>query len=274
LLYSTVLTLRARGEGPPKTNLGYQAYAAVLALIGESDPALASALHDTEGAKPLTVSPPWSARRLDSGGQDGNGRLHRIRITALSDEVFSALAQSVLLNDRSKPLRVADASFDVLGLATTPKESRLAACSAFKELLRKAEPRSAVSLRFVTPTTFRSGGRRNVIFPDTGLLFRSYVARWNALSPERLPESLGEVASERLFIARYALRTAMLDFGGYSEAGFVGVCEVRAQEGTPAETLCAFQALADFAVFAGTGAKTAMGMGQTRTGSDVRSLSH
>ena len=264
MLYSTVLTLRARGEGPPKTNLGYQAYAAVLALIGESDPALASALHDTEGAKPLTVSPPWSTRRLESGGEGGGGRLRRIRITALSDEVFSTLAQSVLDHDRGKPVHLSEGSFDVMGLATTPKESRLAACTTFAALIREAEPRSTVSLRFVTPTTFRSGGRRNVIFPDPGLLFRSYVARWNALSPERLPESLGEVASERLFIARYALRTAMLNFGSYSEVGFVGVCEVRAQEGTAAEALCAFQALAGFAPFAGTGAKTAMGMGQTR----------
>jgi len=265
VLYSTVLTLRARGEALAQTNLGHQVYAAVLALIGEADPALASALHDTEGPKPLTVSPPWRARpRAEAGSDDSNGRLFRVRITALSDEVFSALAHSVLMHDRTRPLRVADALFDLQGLATTPKESRLAACTAFKELLRKAEPRSAVSLRFVTPTTFRSGGRRNVIFPEPGLLFRSYLARWNALSPERLPESLGEVASERLFIARYALRTAMLDFGGYSEAGFVGRCEVRAQEGTPAEALCAFQALASFAFFAGTGAKTAMGMGQTR----------
>jgi len=265
MLYSSVLTLRAREERPAQTNMGYQVYAAVLALVEEADPALASALHDTDGPKPLTVSPLWRTRhRLSSGNDDGQGNLHHIRITALSDEAFAALARSVLEHDPAEPMRVGEASFDLVRLATTPTESRLAACTSFKALLQEAEPSPTIGLRFLTPTTFRSGGRRNVIFPEPGLLFRSYLARWNALSPERLPESLGEVASERLFIARYALRTAMLDFGSYSEAGFVGSCEVRAQEGTPAEALCAFQALASLAFFAGTGAKTAMGMGQTR----------
>lgn len=265
MLYSTVLTLRAREERPAQPNLGHQVYAAVLALIGEADAGLVSALHDTDGPKPLTVSPLWRARRRpDSGDDDGDGRFHRIRVTALSDEVFSALARSVLEHDGREPVRLGEALFDLVGLATTPKESRLAACASFKALLSEAEPRPTMSLRFLTPTTFRSGGRRNVIFPDPGVLFRSYLARWNALSPERLPESLGDIATARLFISRYALRTAMLDFGSYSEAGFVGSCELRAHEGTPAEALCAFQALARFAFFAGTGAKTAMGMGQTR----------
>ena len=74
-----------------------------------------------------------------------------------------------------------------------------------------------------------------------------------------LPQLIGEVD-----IARYKLRTQMMDFRSYRQLGFVGECEFGVRKGLCEEALGALQVLADFSVFAGVGYKTTMGLGQTR----------
>jgi CRISPR/Cas system endoribonuclease Cas6 (RAMP superfamily) len=59
------------------------------------------------------------------------------------------------------------------------------------------------------------------------------------------------------------LETAFLSFGAYSETGCIGNTAYSFHEVNAAD-LRAINALADFAEYAGVGAKTSMGMGQAR----------
>ena len=74
---------------------------------------------------------------------------------------------------------------------------------------------------------------------------------------------MDDVGSEVL-VSRYRLETKMLAFNNYQELGFLGSCVYSANDDVPEDKLRTLNALADFAFFCGTGAKTTMGMGQTR----------
>jgi CRISPR-associated endoribonuclease Cas6 len=65
-------------------------------------------------------------------------------------------------------------------------------------------------------------------------------------------------------ITRYRLESKIWDFGSYQEVGFTGVCRFEIEKNVSNDKVVILNALADFAQFCGTGAKTTMGMGQTR----------
>ena len=75
---------------------------------------------------------------------------------------------------------------------------------------------------------------------------------------------MSDLAERATRIAKYKLETRILHFGSYQEIGFEGKCTVEIAPEVPEETVRSLNALADFAFYCGTGAKTAMGMGQTR----------
>lgn len=65
-------------------------------------------------------------------------------------------------------------------------------------------------------------------------------------------------------LSRYKLQTRILHFINYQEVGFEGECSFEITDDTDEERLKWLNTLADFAFYCGTGAKTTMGMGQTR----------
>ena len=77
-----------------------------------------------------------------------------------------------------------------------------------------------------------------------------------------------------LRISNYRLATRLMDFGSYSELGFNGQATYECSDNIPVEHVKSLNALADFAFYAGVGAKTTMGMGQCRRSEDARALSH
>lgn len=69
---------------------------------------------------------------------------------------------------------------------------------------------------------------------------------------------------EEIRVSRFALLTNAIHFPGYQEIGFEGECVFELPGRITDEEVRYLNALADFAFYCGTGAKTAMGMGQTR----------
>lgn len=265
MLYSLVLHLRALKDASVRATLGYQAYALFLAILRRADPALAQQLHSGEGVKPFTVGAIQGPPRREAGKTLvlKQGAPYRLRLTFLEDGLFASFLHALLQHQATAPLRLDTAEFVVEEVLTTSPSSRWAGCRDFADLLAEAKPREQVTLHFVSPTTFRSGGRRNVLFPTPALVFGSYLARWNAFSPVKLPPHLAKLFEEALIISRYSLRSRMLDFGRYQEAGFQGSCEFQTIRDLPEDDRIALDALSRFAFFCGTGAKTTMGMGQT-----------
>jgi CRISPR-associated endoribonuclease Cas6 len=129
-------------------------------------------------------------------------------------------------------------------------------------LLTSARPTRWITLSFCSPTGFRSRNRTGLI-PPPRLCFEGWLRKWNTFAEVVLPEApLLEYVEGQVKVVRAELRQKKWDFGGIFESGVVGkvVWEV---EGRPQAPSRLVSALADYAHYCGTGAKTAQGMGQT-----------
>jgi CRISPR-associated endoribonuclease Cas6 len=260
---------------------GYQAYGLFLKLLRSRWPDVSERLHKDEGPKPFTLSPVRFAP-LTTGLS--NGKLPQkgpslkppgpigaeIRITCLDESLMEKLIDSIVSLPNGGVVALGEKPFRVKALATRPGARRGCRVSSFEELYQASEATAGapigsgplLTMRFAAPTTFRSGGQRNVVFPTARLVFNSLLARWNYYAPSQLRLSLPPDLDELVTPQSYRLSTRLVDFGAYQERGLVGTCRYELAPGADAALRKAVGALAGFAYFAGVGAKTTMGMGQ------------
>jgi len=241
---------------------GYHAYSLFLNIIRTSDPALAEKLHAGEQVKPFTVS-------ILNGKMPRNGAqftispdvIFSLRLTFMDSDIFSHFLDGAM-RWGDKPIEIAGVPFRVEEVVTAPREDIPVSFESFQGILDAAYNSRQIDLEFITPTVFRSGGKRNNIFPEPTLVIGSYLNKWQALSPVRLDSDLNSYF-DKINIIRYRLESKIWDFGSYQEVGFTGVCRFEIDKNIPDDKVVLINALANFAQFCGTGAKTTMGMGQT-----------
>lgn len=270
-VYSVKVTLRPLQEAVISPAHGYQLNALLLKILRLSAPAVAEELHDSDSAKPFTVS-------LLQGRSAPGERGFRVspesaynwRLTFLKSEIFTHFLAGALKWE-SQPAEVGPATFLMEEINPALPRDYLTGFSSYGAILDHASARYQIEMEFLSPTAFRSSGKRNVIFPDPSLVFGSYFNRWQAFSPVKLDDAL-TLWLEKMLVARYRLETRILDFGSYQEVGFSGRCRFLLDKSTPQEVVIGINALADFAFYCGTGAKTTMGMGQTRRVKGARNV--
>ncbi len=184
-----------------------------------------------------------------------------LRLTFMDSTIFSHFMDGAL-RWGDKPVEIAGVPFRVEEVVTAPRDGMPVSFESFQGILDGADTSREINLEFITPTVFRSGGRRNNIFPEPTLVFGSYLNKWQALSSVRLD---GELNShfDKINITRYRLESKIWDFGSYQEVGFTGSCRFEIDKNVPDDKVVFMNALANFAQYCGTGAKTTMGMGQT-----------
>jgi CRISPR-associated endoribonuclease Cas6 len=146
------------------------------------------------------------------------------------------------------------------------------AFNSFQGILDVGDISRRIDLQFLTPTVFRSGGKRNNVFPEPDLVFGSYWNKWQTLSPVKLDGDLNS-HFDKINITRYRLETGIWDFGSYQEVGYSGACRFEIDRNLSDDKVAFINALADFAQFCGTGAKPTMGIGQTRRVDNAGSVS-
>lgn len=271
MLYSVVLNLIAKEHAELSSTQGYHSYALFLSLLQGVAPEVSKQLHDVDGTKPFTISP-LRGRFIARGRKVSAKRTFWLRFTFLDDSLFPHLAHALLKHGNDRELRLGPAAFKLEEIVTHPQGSPWAAFDRFEDIHEHASLDRKVTLEFSSPTAFRSSGKRNFAFPLPDLVFGSYLTRWNAHSPIKFDERLRDYLSENIIPARYNIETRILDFGSYQEVGFEGICTFIISESVPQDVVQQLNALADFAFYAGTGAKTTMGMGQTRRINYARSL--
>lgn len=244
-----------------------------LALVDRFHAQWAEDLHGVEtGARAYTVSPFYQP--LNSPLADGDtigdralrsGRLRADETIALrvsiADEAKGAalltalprLAEALpaLGGARCRLERIPRAALDDPDLLVTDWQ-RLAA----------APPARKLYLEFTTPTTFISQGEQSPM-PTPERLWRSWLMQWtaNTGSAPYGPTETGWVYPR---ISAYNLHTAPFRLKGGVFIGFVGELVLSFASDVPAGIRSGMTALAGIADFFGTGAKTTMGMGQTR----------
>ncbi|MEC4813696.1 MAG: CRISPR system precrRNA processing endoribonuclease RAMP protein Cas6 [Scytonema sp. PMC 1069.18] len=126
------------------------------------------------------------------------------------------------------------------------------------------EPVRLFELEFTTPTAF-SQGKTNLPLPVPGLMFRSWVERWNHFAPVYLgSDDLIAYLNDAVMLKHHNIQTRSFHLHKGFVNGFVG--KITLQVFNRADSLLANVAhlLVHYARFAGTGMKTRLGMGQTQ----------
>jgi len=263
MLHAALLRLKSLDEVAISPTQGHHAYALFLNLINQSNKHIATELHESASAKPFTISPlQGKFQRADKNLKTITGSDYSIRLTFLQENLF-AYFMDATLKAAEKPLRLESATFKLEQVVLDHDDSPLCNHQSYEELLSKPLPQKQIGLQFISPTVFRSGGKRNVLYPDSTLVFSSFLNKWQQFSPVAMDESAARYYS-KMIIARYKLATRILHFNSYQEVGFEGSCTYELPSDIDENSAKAINTLADFAFYCGTGAKTTMGMGQTR----------
>ena len=248
-----------------------------LALAQRWDPAWADALHSPETTPPAQARPrhpyalvplhhaaraPLADEDTLNGSQLVSGRLRHgeplaVRISLADDErarrLLDALPHLSLPRLGTAPCRLAR--------IPCPVDTDPDWLHASWAMLADAPPAERLLIRFETPTMFSRAGE-SLVLPEPERLLDSWRQAW-CCAPA-LPEGAAGLTAEGLRITQYDLHTEPMSLKGGLRIGFVGELELTWKPGTPPQTRRALTALAGLADFLGTGAKTAMGMGQTR----------
>lgn len=262
-VYSVSVKLRALKDVVISQAHSYQAYGLFLSVLRMSSQSLAEELHRLDGAKPFTVSP-----LQGRFGRAGEGlrvipeARYSLRFTFMKSDVFAHFLDGTM-KWVDNTVELGSGSFQVEEVNPASKKDPSTGFQSYQGILNGASTWHQIELQFSSPTAFRSGGKRNVVFPTPELVFGSYLNRWQAFSTVKLDDSISSWF-DRIMVARYKLGTRILNFGSYQEVGFTGRCRYELDKNTPEEVAHALNALADFAFYCGTGAKTTMGMGQTK----------
>lgn len=275
MFYSVVINFKPPEDAVIPATRGYHAYALFLDLLRRTDPQAAQQLHDLQGSKPFTLSPLQGRfNHHPEGLAITAGQTYWIRLTVLREDLFARLLDALIRAGNSL-VRLGQAMLQVNEIVTSPGKSPWSKCQDAASILARSVPHRQIELEFLSPTTFRSSGKRNVLFPDPRLLFQGYLAKWQEFSPPSasLDEGLAVLAEKGTRVSRYKLETRILHFGNYQEIGFEGRCTIEVAREIPEQVASQLNALADFAFYCGTGGKTTMGLGQTRRTEDGRAVS-
>jgi len=262
---SFIVYLRPLELAPLGRTLGRSLHGLLLRLISQTDPHLADALHSDISPKPFTASM-LRGRLVHQGGNlcATPDQRYRVRYTVLTDETFNALGH-VLLGKLAgqEPVEIDGKPFVLEDIVVDAERSEgWARLATEQELLAEAAPADRVTLRFGSPTTFRTGDM-NLLFPLPTSVFGSLARKWEAFCAAALPANLDSFLFDHVAAERYELETQVVHYGGHQFNGFVGDCQFRLLHPDPLYSRTV-AVLADFALFAGVGQKTTQGLGQTR----------
>ncbi len=273
MLTSSVLTLRPQTSCRIAAGSGKVIHGSFMALIASVDGELVERLDAKGGAyrKPFTLSPLWSqAERSGLEWSIADGEVFHLRITALEAETAEAISLAVAIGEMEiGRRRLRDGSevpglcFDIVRHSCTPSETGgWGDSTTFEQIWHGARRDQDIEMGFTSPCAFKDGDRDRV-FPLADSVFGSYARAWRAISPIPLPVEFDSRIRENVQEERFRLRSADPHLGERGRMGFVGDCRYRIVS-KDSNFVRALNALADFALYCGTGKKTTMGMGQTR----------
>lgn len=280
MLLSVLLNLTPTAPTVLEGFYGRQVQAWFLRQIARHDPDLAERIHQSNSLRPYTVSSLiLRDRELGRIGEDGRtplvpGNECQFRLTTLTGEL-SELLLSQIVPSLPQTLRLKSSQFKELRLA---EQNQWDGETTFEELAARgaSAPGESVTLQFASPTAFRSG-QVDITLPVPEQVWRSLWWRWNAFAPDdlRIDPLWPEFAANCLVVSDFCLRSQKVMFkeGARGAAtGATGQVTYRLLPGRHSGDYAVFRpgaeqvmrTLAAFALYAGVGHHTTIGLGQTR----------
>lgn len=133
---------------------------------------------------------------------------------------------------------------------------------SYAQLQERAPLSRKLTLRFITPTSFRLQGHQSYLFPEPSMVFTSLMDKWNSFSPVQFPNSY-KTDFATLLVTEHHMRTELVNFRNYKLIGFRGRVSYTLPRELARPLVKAINILAEFSRFSGVGYKTTMGMGLT-----------
>lgn len=283
--HSLVLNLLPQSPIPPGYLTGKHLHALFLNLVSSVDRDLGDRLHANTANKSFTLSPLQIAqdRKRDRHNPLLQWQHNRSiapgtpcwwRVSLLDEALFGALNSLWLNLNPQHPWHLGPADLQITSILGTPQSTQhWANCCNYDQLYGQASQQERkITLHFCTPTAFRQGGHDSAL-PTRELIFGSLLRRWNHYSPR----PFSEVCLQVLYPSSFDLRTAVVvdprqQFAHTGAAahpcnqfiGCVGKLTFQILGKVEAQTIQQINTLADFALYAGVGRKTTMGMGMVR----------
>lgn len=288
--YSLVLNLLPRSPIPQAHLSGRHLHALFLDLVQSIDPELATVLHQQESEKAFTLSPLQVAdRRWGSEGSRGNKKNHTSspssqatpsstlqwqhdrtipagtpcwwRISLLDDALFGKLMHLWLSLSPLQAWHLGAADLQVVNVLGTPQAAQpWANFSTYAQLFEQAsEEERQLQFQFCTPTTFRQT-KYDCALPTKEFVFQSLLRKWNHYSGILFSETI----LEPIYPSFFDIRTEIAIDSRSKLIGCVGNITFQILGTVESSTIKQINALADFALYAGVGRKTPMGMGMVK----------
>jgi CRISPR-associated endoribonuclease Cas6 len=251
-------------------------HALFLTLVSAVNQELGDTLHEAKTDKSFTLSPLQiqSGRLLSQTASRSNLTLQYQhsktisagtscwwRISLLDDRLFGQLTKLWLNLNPQTSWHLGSADLTISSIQGTPQSTQpwANACS-YQELFdRASDHHRTLRLAFATPTSFRQG-KYDSALPTRECVFNSLLSRWNKYSGIELPDLL----IESIFPSAFDLRTEVSNDYIGKFIGAVGDVKYQIMGDVTPLQIKQLNALSDFALYAGVGRKTPMGMGMTR----------
>lgn len=290
--HSLVLNLLPESSIPPGFTAGKHLHALFLSLVSSVDADTGDRLHANEANKAFTLSPLQKERQiarpvLKKGTQRDLAPLHWNhlnpitpgtpcwwRISLLDDHLFGHLSQLWLNLNPEQPWHLGPANLHITSVLGTPQSTQPWAnfCNYAQLYEQASSENRKLTLQFCTPTAFRQG-KYDSSLPTPERVFGSLLRRWNHFSGMTFPEDiLAVVQDSHLNIhtevavdprEQFQHTGAKIDPRN-SFTGSVGKMTFKILGKVEPVTIQQLNTLADFALYAGVGRKTPMGMGIVR----------
>jgi CRISPR-associated endoribonuclease Cas6 len=267
--HSLILNLLPTSPIPTGYLSGKHLHALFLTLVSSVDRDLGDRLHEQKSDKAFSLSP------LQVVGRSQRGHLlqweHKQaipagtacwwRVALLDDELFSHLSRLWLNLSPATPWHLGPANLQITSILGTPQSTQRWAdyCTYARLYEHASDEVRQLGFIFCTPTTFRQGQFDSAL-PTRENVFGSLLRRWNQYSGIEFPDAL----IEHVFPSFFDIQTELVTDARSKLIGCVGMMNFRILGEVDATSIKQINALADFALYAGVGRKTPMGMGMVR----------
>ncbi|WP_026101051.1 CRISPR-associated endoribonuclease Cas6 [Synechococcus sp. PCC 7336] len=286
--HSLVLNLLPKSPIPPGFTSGKHLHALFLTLVSTVDAEMGDRLHANQGNKSFTLSPLQIVQQPRSRQASASTPLLRWtyrkpissgtpcwwRISLLDDRLFSQLNALWLNLNPNRPWHLGPANLHITSILGTPQSTQPWAnfCNYAELYERASESDRKLALQFYTPTAFRQG-KYDSALPTPDRVFGSLLRRWNHYSDLEFSADMIDVLQPSYFDIRTEVatdpRSQFQHTGAKTDpsnqfVGCVGKVTFQILGQVDSITIKQLNTLADFALYAGVGRKTPMGMGMAR----------
>lgn len=276
--HSLVLNLLPKTSIPTNHLRGLHLHALFLELVNSLDSDLATHLHQQTNDKAFSLSPLQVTRQPDRPVPHQLQWQHKHaipagtscwwRIALLDETLFGSLARLWLSLDSERPWHLGPAELQVTHVLGTPQPNQpWANFQSYAQLYEQAGDGTGdhaqgdrpLKLQFCTPTTFRCKQYDSAL-PTPELVFQSLLRRWNHYSGIPFPKE----SIDPIYPSRFDIETAIAIDNRSKFIGCLGTLTFQILGDVEPTVIKQINTLANYALYAGVGRKTPMGMGMVR----------